>query len=65
MGLKLYVWEDVLVDYTSGAMWALADSVEEARSEIRKSYASVPDGDLQKEPMTYEQPVGFAVWGGG
>jgi len=34
--MKLYVWEYVLTDYTDGIMFALANSVEEARELIRK-----------------------------
>jgi hypothetical protein len=29
--LRLYVWENVLTDYTDGIMFALAESVEQAR----------------------------------
>jgi hypothetical protein len=29
--LRLYVWENVLIDYTDGIMFALAESVEQAR----------------------------------
>ena len=32
--LKLFVWHDVLTDYTSGVMFALAPTVEEARIQI-------------------------------
>ena len=35
---RLYVWEDVLADYTSGIMFAIASSVEEARILILKEY---------------------------
>jgi hypothetical protein len=63
--LKLYVWEDVLADYTSGIMFALARSESEARELILKNCSFVPDEDLAKEPKVYETPIGFAVWGGG
>jgi len=65
MNLKLYVWEDVLCDYTCGVMFALASSVEEAREVILSNgnYDSVRE-DLKKEPQVFESLVGFAVWGG-
>ena len=49
--LKLYVWEDVLWDYTKGVMFALAETVEEARTLILASadYADVKR-DLEQEP---------------
>lgn len=64
--MKLFVWEDVLIDYTGGVMFALADSVEEARAAILKEndFSTVRE-DLQQEPKVYETVVGFAVWGGG
>jgi hypothetical protein len=36
--VKLYVWENVLMDYTSGIMFALANSIDEARMLIAKKY---------------------------
>jgi hypothetical protein len=78
--LKLYVWEDVLTDYTSGVMFALASSVEEARDTILKKesedtfnkmkagkpfYHGCVWQGLQGEPSVWETAVGFAVWGGG
>lgn len=63
--LKLYVWEEVLTDYTSGAMFALATSTNEARSLILKKCDYVPSRDLALEPKCIEKPEGFVVWGGG
>ena len=63
--LKLYVWENVLTDYTSGVMFALATSADEARSLILKKRDYVPPSDLAQEPKCIETPEGFAVWGGG
>ena len=36
--LKLYVWEDVLKDWTSGLVCVLASSQEQARELINKKY---------------------------
>ena len=63
--LKLYVWEDVLADYTSGVMFALATSAAEARRLIGEKCDYVPPCDLAKEPKCIEKPEGFVVWGGG
>lgn len=67
--LRLYVWEDVLSDYTDGVMFALAESVEEARAIIMRDHNGWEGGavhsGLQREPKVCETPIGFAVWGGG
>lgn len=63
--LKLFVWEGVLTDWSSGIMFALATDVEEARAEILKGCDYLPEGCLAQEPTVYEIPIGFAVWGGG
>lgn len=63
---KLYVWHDVLSDYTSGVMFALAYSIQEARMAILKENSSCTlKRDLMQEPKVYRKTVGFAVWGGG
>lgn len=63
--MKLYVWEDVLYDYTAGCMFALASSVEEARAAILEACSYVPPDDLSKEPRVVETVEGFTCWGGG
>lgn len=63
--LALYVWHDSLTDYTHGVMFALAGSTAEAREQILKNCAYVPDEHLAREPLVYTAPAGFAVWGGG
>lgn len=65
--LKLFVWEDVLCDYSSGIMFALAHDVDEARKVIiekNRSSSSVKI-DLVADPVVITSPEGFAVWGGG
>jgi len=77
--LKLYVWEGVLADYTSGIMFALATSADEARNIVfekadKQEYDKMIAGesfyrgevyrDLRGEPKVYESQVGFAVSGG-
>jgi len=63
--MRLFVWERVLIDYSAGVMFALAETVEQAREQILAKCHYVPSGDLEKEPVAYDTPVGFAVWGGG
>lgn len=63
--LKLYVWEGVLEDYTSGVMFALAESTEHARKLLLEKCFYIPDRDLRIEPRCVTEAEGFAVWGGG
>ena len=65
--MKLYVWEDVLTDYTSGMMFALADSADDARVQLIEQCDYLPTGDLAKEPRVFDTTdrVAFIVWGGG
>ena len=64
--LKLFVWEGVLTDYTSGVMFALATDVEDARKQImKKENGSTAKADLMSEPLVITKSEGFAVWGGG
>lgn len=65
MSLKLFVWHDVLTDYTSGVMFALAHDVEEARKLIHVNCSYLIETDLELQPTVYDAPIGFAVWGGG
>jgi hypothetical protein len=65
--MKLFVWEEVLADYTDGMMFALANDVHEARQLLLKKCSYIPDRDLAKEPQVIEidNPSAFYVWGGG
>lgn len=65
--MKLFVWENVLTDYTSGIMFAVASNVEEARRELLKKCDCIPEPDLQQSPLEFDfsHPVGFVCWGGG
>lgn len=62
--MKLFVWHNVLTDYTDGVMFAFANNVEEARKVILEDCNYV-GGELYQEPSIYENSVGFAIWGGG
>ncbi len=64
--LKLFVWEDVLKDYTAGLAFALAHTLEEAHAEIKKFNGFVPDDILTTPPQIYPlKPRAFLVYGGG
>jgi len=64
--LKLFVWEGVLADYTSGVMFALAKDVESARKMLLEKYPGSwsLERDILLEPKVYSEPFSFAVWGG-
>jgi hypothetical protein len=47
--LKLYVWRGVLRDYTSGMIFALAESIEQARQLIHLKYCE----ERNIVPLTY------------
>lgn len=64
--MKLYVWEGVLIDYSSGVMFALANSVDEARELILNDCRlGRVEEDLKGTPDVYTDPIGFTIWGGG
>ena len=66
MAQKLYVWHDSLeCSFSSGVMFALANSIEEAREVILQSdWSTLVAEDLKSDPKVYDSPVGFTVWGG-
>ena len=72
--LKLFIWENVLTDHTSGIAFALAENVEEARKIIFEKFEETTEGyindtllkaDLSDEPKIVDTKNGFYVWGGG
>ena len=65
--MKLYVWDDVLCDWTSGMMFAVAESPEQARELLLRECDWLPEDDLAKTPQEYDltDPVAFYMWGGG
>ncbi len=67
MKMKLYVWDDVLRDWTSGIMFAVAPDVKSAREQILKADPNVPSEDLAKRPSVFQltSPRAFTCWGGG
>ena len=64
--LKLYVWTNVLRDYTPGIMFALATFIEHAKKLIQDRFPYIDPREFEVEPpQTYTKPHGFALWGGG
>ena len=64
MPLKLYVWEDCLTDWTSGAMFALATSEDEAKAMVLKNCDFVDKEEFNRPPKVFDSPIGYAIWGG-
>jgi hypothetical protein len=65
--LKLFVWQDVLRDYSSGVMFALAYDSDQARKIIIEKEGKLESIllGLGGDPKVITKPEGFAVWGGG
>lgn len=73
--MRLFIWDDVLEDYTAGIMFAVAEDVDAARVAVRAEwvrshkYEVLPyvERDLAQEPKVYDltEPVARAVSGGG
>jgi len=63
--LKLFVWEDVLTDYTSGVMFALAYDVAGARKTILKKMGYKEHPELNIKPKIVSKTAGFFCYGGG
>ena len=66
--LKLYVWEDVLTDYTSGMVCILAKDLEQAKKLFSTKF---PDSNyvleefFGKPHQVITEPEAFYVYGGG
>ena len=79
MVLKLYVWENVLEDYTEGMACAIAESEEKAWELLKekdhtawwilngspkdRNYKGIYKDALRPREITI--PEAFVVWGGG
>lgn len=71
--MKLYLWRSTLCDYTCGAAFAVAESVEEAARVIEAAWLKdegrpLPDDALAAgavEVHELDEPFGFARYGGG
>lgn len=63
--LKLYVWKDVLNDWTPGLVCVLANSEEKAWELLKQTNHTVWWLLLGKPPRVVEEPEAFVIWGGG
>lgn len=70
--MKLYVWEGVLTDWTSGMIVALAPDLRAAKTAIRKArgyHSDTLEQDLRTRPQVINitdstQPQAWLVSGG-
>jgi hypothetical protein len=62
--LKLFVWENVLCDWTPGIVFALAVDKREALKLIRKDSRSAWNAVHKLEPKVYVKPVAYSLRGG-
>jgi len=65
LSLKMYVWDNVLVDYTSGMVCVLAASKTQALSVLKRTDEFVWKECKNQEPGVYKDPAAVYVWGGG
>ncbi len=63
--LKLFVWEDVLRDYSSGMVCILAKDLKQAKELLLEKYDSYYANDFGKPHKVITEPEAFAVYGGG
>lgn len=66
--LKMFAWDDVLRDYSTGLIVVLANDVDEARALVKDIYKYDPDEYvteiLNVEPDVYEEPTVVYCQGG-
>ena len=64
--LKLFIWRNVLADYTSGIAFALAETEQEAREMLLKDEDCLArDASFKEKPLVYEDKMCDTLWGGG
>jgi len=61
--LKLFVWEDVLTDYTPGIAFALAETEQEAREILLKKEECLGTYHSfnAKKPKVYDNKMGIVL----
>ena len=66
--LKLFVWENVLCDWTCGHIVVFASSVQNAREVVRATIDGCDHHSLlevfTKDPIIYDDAVAIPCWGG-
>lgn len=66
--LKVYIWENVLTDYTDGMVCIIARDLEHAREVFLKKYSNeqyVLDNFFAKPYKVVTEPDAFYVYGCG
>jgi hypothetical protein len=67
-GLKVYVWQDVLRDYSAGLVVIIAHNLDEAREVFMRDYPNeqyVLDNFFGAPHTVHTDPAAFYVYGGG
>ena len=69
--MKVYIWQNVLCDWTEGMIVVIADSLEDAINEAREKEGDYTASEMGRviptviEVDKLEQAAIFVVWGGG
>ena len=64
--LRVFVWRDVLRDYTAGMVVVVAGDVGEARALAMCECNYMPPGELAAEPEVIgAEQLAIVLWGGG
>ncbi len=67
--MKLFIWRDVLTDWTPGIIFAMAHDVNEAREKVKEAFIKDKWDDffmeeIKTEPEVHDKPFGAYVFGG-
>jgi hypothetical protein len=60
--MKLYVWEDVLRDYTAGMIVALAPDLESAMATVDEDYVRADMGRVQPDVIEITDDTPAQSW---
>ena len=71
--MRLYIWDQVLTDYSDGMAFAVADTLEDAYRAAATREGVVQGHVIEALPLPTQtieivdgmEPVGAYVWGGG
>jgi len=62
--MKLFVWENVLIDWSSGMVCVLAENLEQAIKLIKEKDDLAASTMDMSNVKVIEKPEAFIVWGG-
>ena len=69
--MKVFIWQEVLCDWTCGMIVVIADSLEDAIDKVRNEEGDFTVSEMARVKPTVietgqlDQPIMFCVWGGG